>query len=242
MFHPDRSRRRRRSATVLAVASLAFLGAGSLVVADTALADLIEAAPTGAPGRLILASDPYPAQFLDLSPGEPAHWQIRARLEDATHAELALELRKSGALAAAPRGLVMRVDVCDSPWSDVADQPICRSGAREVTVAAPEDDYASSSPTFELRPLTPSAPQYLLVTLAVDSTGEAARDASLMDLRGNVAVGLTATSIEDDSARPAERLAVTGAAPEMLLGVGALAVGVLGLGAALRRARKGGAA
>lgn len=240
MVRPRRPRGRRGSALLAAVASLAFLGAGSVLLADAALGALIDVPATGAAGRLILSADPYPAELLDLSPGEPAYWQITARLEDATHAELALELRKSGPLAASPRGLVVRMEVCDSPWSGLPDRPVCPSGAREITVATPEDDYTSSSPTFELRPLTPSARQHLLVTLAVENSAEAASDTGLMGVRGHLAVGLTATSIDDVPAHPPSRLAATGSDPGLLVGAGVLAVGLLGLVAALRLARQGG--
>lgn len=239
MFHPPRVGRRCVSA-VLAAASLTLVGAGSLFVADAARAAFIDVPPTGAPGRLVLSSDPYPAEFLDLSPGDPAFWQIRARLEDATRATLALELRKSGPLAEAPRGLVLQVDVCDAPWSGFPGQPICASGSRTVTSATPADDYTSSSPSFELRPLTPTAPQYLLVTLSVDDSAAAQEDTALMGLRGRMGIGLTATSIDDVPVRPPGRLAATGFDPTMLLGVGALAAGLLGLGASLRLARNGG--
>ncbi|MCC4247395.1 MULTISPECIES: hypothetical protein [Microbacterium] len=240
MSHPRRSRGRHGGALLVAAVSSVIMGTGSLMIADAALAALIDVPHTGAPGRLVLSSDPYPAEFLDLSPGEPAYWQIRARLEDATKAELALELRKSGALAASPRGLVMRVDVCDSPWSGVPEQPLCASGAREVAAASPEDDFASSSPVFELRPLTPSAPQYLLVTLAVDGSAAAASDETLMGLRSRLGVGLTATSIDEVPVRAPDRLAATGSAPGMLIGAGALAAGLLGVAAALRLGRRGG--
>ncbi|MET2011694.1 hypothetical protein ABXJ56_09105 [Microbacterium chocolatum] len=242
MSHPRRPRGRRGSALFVAALSLASLGIGSVLVADAARAAFVDVPPTGAPGRLVLSADPYPAEFLDLSPGDPAFWQIRARLEDATRATLALELRKSGALAAYPRGLVMQVDVCDAPWSDFPTAPTCLPGARAVTVATPADDYTASSPTFELRPLTPSAPQYLLVTLSLEDTAAARSDEALMGLRGQMGVGLTATSIDDIPVPvgPPDRLPATGFDIGMLLGVGALALGMVGLGATMRLARQGG--
>lgn len=235
-----RAGRRRVSAVLAAAASLVLIGAGGLFVADAARAAFVDVPPTGAPGRLVLSSDPYPAEFLDLSPGDPAFWQIRARLEDATRATLALELRKSGPLAETPRGLIMQVDVCDAPWAGFPDQPLCASGSRPVTLATPAEDYTSASPSFELRPLTPSAPQFLLVTLSVDDSAAAQEDTSLMGLRGRMGIGLTATSIDDVAVRPPDRLPVTGFDPMALIGVGALAAGLLGLGASLRIARNGG--
>ncbi|MEV8273312.1 hypothetical protein [Microbacterium sp. NPDC077184] len=242
MSHPRRSRGRRGSAVVVATLSLAALGLGSVLVADAARAAFIDVPPTGTPGRLVLSADPYPAEFLDLSPGEPAFWQIRARLEDASRATLALELRKSGTLATYPRGLAMQVDVCDAPWSGFPAAPVCTPGARAVTVATPADDYTVSSPTFELRPLTPSAPQYLLVTLSVEDSAAARSDEALMGLRGQMGVGLTATSVDDVPVTPPGPgpLPATGFDIGMLLGVGALALGMVGLGATMRPARQGG--
>lgn len=230
---------RRVSAVLAAAASFALIGAGGVFVADAARAAFVDVPPTGSPGRLVLSSDPYPAEFLDLSPGDPAFWQIQARLEDATRATLALELRKSGPLAEVPRGLAMQVDVCDDPWAGVPDQPVCAGGGRSVTVATPSDDYATMSPSFELRPLTPSAPQYLLVTLSVEDSEAARADTSLMGLRGRMGVGLTAMSVDDVPVRPPGRLPATGFDPTALLGVGAIAAGLLGMGASLRIARKG---
>lgn len=230
---------RRVSAVLAAAASLVLLAAGGVFVAGSARAAFVDVPPTGAPGRLVLSADPYPAEFLELSPGDPAFWQIQARLEDAATATLALELRKSGRLAQAPRGLVMRVDVCDEPWSGAPEQPVCAPGSRSVTVATPSDDPARTSPTFDLRPLAPSAPQYLLVTLSVEDSDAARADASLMGLRGQVGVGLTATSVDEVPVRPPGSLPATGIDPMGLLGVGALAAGLLGFGAALRIARDG---
>lgn len=231
---------RRVSAALAAAASFALIGAGGVFLADAARAAFVDVPSTGTPGRLVLSSDPYPAEFLDLSPGDPAYWQIQARLEDATRATLAIELRKSGPLTQTPRGLVMQVDVCDAPWAATSDRPVCAGGGRSVTVATPSDDYATTSPSFELRPLTPSAPQYLLVTLSVDDSETAREDTSLMGLRGQMGVGLTAMSVDDVPVRPPGRLPATGFDPTALLGVGALAAGLLGMGASLRIARSGG--
>ncbi|MDZ8201274.1 hypothetical protein RZO50_07095 [Microbacterium sp. SSW1-59] len=240
MFHSRRSRGRRGSALVVATLSVAALGVGSVLVADAAGAAFIDVPETCAPGHLVLSSDPYPAQFLDLSPGDPAFWQIRARLEDASRATLSLELRKDGALASYPRGLVMQVDVCDAPWSGSPTAPECSRGARAVTVATPADDYTTSSPTFELRPLSPSAPQYLLVTLSIEDSATARSDESLMGLRGQMGIGLTATAIDDVPVTPPGPLPSTGVDVGTLVGVGALALGLVGLGASMRLARQGG--
>lgn len=230
----------RRSVGVLvAVLSAALMVAGGMLLAAKANAALIDVPPTGAPGRLVLSSEPYPAEFLDISPGEAAFWQVGARLEDASRASLALELRKEGELVEHPRGLTMSVAVCDVPWSSLDTAPICTSGERAVAVATPADDFTASSPVFELRPLTPTSPEYLLVTLSVDDDAAARADTTLMGLTGRMGVGLTAVAMDRPADTPgAGGLAVTGADAGMLLAVAAIAAGLLGLGAALRLCRQ----
>jgi hypothetical protein len=232
--------RRRVAAPAVAALSALALTAGAVLAGQAASAVLIDVPPTGDPGRLVLSSEPYPAQFLELSPGDPAYWQVGARLEDAERATLSLELRKDGALVEHPRGLVMTVAVCDDPWTRLDATPACASGARAVTVATPADDYTSASPSFELRPLTASAPEFLLVTLAVEDSAAAAADESLMGLTGTMGVGLTATAVDDVPVTPGRpSLPATGADFSALWAAAALAAGLLGAGWALRLARKG---
>ena len=111
-------------------------------------------------------------------------------------------------------------------------------------MATPADDYTTSSPTFDLDPLAADAPTYLLLSLAVEDSAEAAADESLMGLTGDMAVGLTAVALDDipvPPTRPGAMLPPTGADFTALLAMAALAAGALGLGTALRIARKGSA-
>ncbi|WP_378146225.1 hypothetical protein ACFJGV_01285 [Cnuibacter sp. UC19_7] len=242
MDHTSRLARAAAVGVVVGASSLA-LAAGGLALAGAAHAALVDVPPTGQPGRLVLASDPYPAEFLDLSPGVPGYWEVSARLEDAAQATLALELRKSGELVEHPRGLSMTVDVCSVEWTGLDSTPVCPTGAERVTVATPEEDYTTSSPTFDLEPLTATAPEYLLVTLAVEDSPEARADQSLMGLTGDMAVGLTATAFDDVPVRPGGggtgTLADTGGNLWALGAVAALAAGLLGIGTAFRIYRKG---
>jgi hypothetical protein len=224
---------------VVAALSAALFAAGGLLLGVRASAALIDVPPTGAPGRLVLSSEPYPVEFLDISPGEPRFWQVAARLEDASRATLALELRKAGELVEHPRGLTMSVAVCDVPWSSLDTAPVCTSGERAVAVATPADEFTGSSPVFELRPLTPTSPEYLLVTLSVDDDAAARADTSLMGLTGSMGVGLTAVAMDQLAHRPdTGGLARTGTDAGMLLAVVAIAGGLLGIGAALRLCRQ----
>ena len=75
----------RRDQALIGLASVAALAVGSLVLADAATAAFVDVPETGAPGHLVLAADD-PAEFLDISPGDPAYWQVDARLENATRA------------------------------------------------------------------------------------------------------------------------------------------------------------
>lgn len=237
------------AAGLTAGVSCAALAVGGLMLAGAAHAALIDVPPTGTPGRLVLSSDPYPAEFLELSPGEPGYWEVGARLEDATRATLSLELRKSGQLVEHPRGLTMTVDLCSVEWTGLDSAPVCATGAQRIAVATPADDYTTSSPTFELEPLRSDRPEYLLVTLAVEDSAEAMADTSLMGLTGDMAVGLTATAFDDVPVKPVNPgggsgtrpsgLANTGTELSAVAAVAALVAGLLGLGTAFRIYRKG---
>ena len=167
------------------------LGAGS---AATAMQDVPE---TGATGRLVLSSAPYPAQFV-LAPGEPAHWRVDARLEDAARAELEVELHSAGALTEHPRGLVLVVRSCDAPWQDGAGAPTCGAGERAVaTHAGTSTAGPGTGPRFELDPIAPGAPEHLLVSLAVEDSPAASADETLMGQTNEVGLGLRAVAIDD---------------------------------------------
>jgi hypothetical protein len=117
-----------------------------------------------------------------------------------------------------------------------------------VTVATPADDYTTSSPTFELRPLRADRPEHLLVTLAVEDSAAAMADESLMGLTGSMGLGLTATAIDDRPInpirpdrpeRPGGPLADTGLDGQLsgLAALGALTAGLLGLALVVSRVR-----
>ncbi|PJJ55630.1 hypothetical protein [Compostimonas suwonensis] len=174
----------------LALLCVVVLGAGLSLFSARAYAILVDVPETGVPGHLALQSDPLPAQFLALSPGEPAFWQIGAQLSDAERSSLSLEIRKDGAVVEHPRGLVVTVQRCDEPWVGAE----CASGAAEVLTATPSDDYASSSPIVDLDGLDAQSGRYLLVELAVEDSAAARADESLMGLTGDLGFGLTAAA------------------------------------------------
>ncbi|WP_087510107.1 LPXTG cell wall anchor domain-containing protein [Cellulomonas iranensis] len=167
------------------------LGAGS---AATAMQDVPE---TGTTGRLVLSSAPYPAQFV-LTPGEPAHWRVDARLEDAVRAELEVELHSAGALTEHPRGLRLDVRSCTDPWQDGPGAPTCGAGERAVaTHAGTSTGGPGTGPRFTLDPLVAGAPEHLLVSLAVEDSAAASADETLMGLTNEVGLGLRAVAIDD---------------------------------------------
>lgn len=181
------------SRLVLASIATLVLVVGASLFSVRAFAALTNVPETGTPGYLSLRSDPYPAQFLELSPGSPARWQIAADLRDAETATLTLEMRKDGELVDHPRGLEVTVERCDTEWAGFPAAPTCSANPVLVTRATPLDDYATSSPIFDLDGVTAASGTYLLVTLAVEDSPEAAADESLMNLTGDIGFALTAT-------------------------------------------------
>lgn len=238
----------------LAAASVVALLSGAGVV-SAAAADYVAVPETGAPGRLMLFSDPYPADFLDMRPGEPAYWQIAADIEDADRATLAVELQKAGALVDHPRGLEVRVDTCATEWVDVPSAPACATGAEPVTTAGPSNDYSTGSPLFDLEaPLRENERRHLLVTLSIDDSAEASADETLMGLTGEIGIGVRAVAVDGDPVEPAPPgepggpddgtdppdggLPVTGGPAVPLGAIALVAAGLVGLGAALSLARR----
>jgi len=250
---------KRPSRRGVAVASLAAASVVALLsgagVASAAAADYIAVPETGAPGRLMLYSDPFPAEFLDMRPGEPAYWQIAADIDGADRATLAVELQKSGALVEHPRGLEVRIDTCATEWADVPSSPTCTTGAEPVTTAGPSDDYTTASPLFDLEaPLREDERRHLLVTLSIDDSVEASADETLMGLTGDIGIGVRAVAIDGDPVDPTppgepggpgdgtdppvDGLPVTGGPAVPLGAIALVAAGLVGLGAALSLARR----
>ncbi|KSW30188.1 hypothetical protein [Cellulomonas sp. B6] len=228
------------------------LGAGS---AATAMQDVPE---TGTTGRLVLSSSHSPAQFV-LAPGEPAHWRVDARLEDASRAELEVEVHSKGDVAEHPRGLWLDVRRCDVPWQESPGTPTCAAGERAITRLAPGASTADpgAGPLFALDPVVAGSPEHLLVSLGVEDSPEAAADETLMGLDNAVGLGLRAVAIDDvpvptpSASAPAPGAPGTGAPPvaggpggrlprtgddPVLLALAAAAS--LGLGAGLLRAAR----
>ncbi len=245
---------------MLALVSALAVIAGATTWASAAAADFRDVPETGTAGRLVLASDPWPAQFTDLAPGRDSHWQIAARLEDADRATLSLQFTRAGELAEHPRGLTLSLARCAVPW-ELTEEPTCASGESAIAISTPADG-SGMSPTFQLDQLAADAPTFLLVTMAVDRSPEAAADDSLHNLEAHVGVGLTAVAFDDvvvpppsasppATAPPGEEppqanppgpdgaLPVTGGSASRLLALGLVALGVVGVGLSLGGRRDG---
>ncbi|PSL37658.1 hypothetical protein CLV49_1265 [Labedella gwakjiensis] len=226
----------------LTVVSAGVLVGGLSLLATSAQAAFQPVPETGDPGRLVLLSDPYPAEFLDLQPGVVRYWQVTATIEGATQASLVLEVRKDGELVERPDGLVMTIERCDTAWTGVPDAPQCAAGRAAVASATPDDDYTTSSPVFDLDGVDADG-THLLVALSL--VAEDSGDETLMGLEGDMGLGLTAAAVDpvtpEEPGRPSPPpgggLAVTGVDP---LGLILAAFGAVGLGAALlvSRARR----
>jgi hypothetical protein len=244
--HPDSQRRvwgvARLSALILT--SLMIAGGLSLVSMRASAAFL---PVQGAQGpHLRLQSDPSPAQFLDLSPGSVAQWQISASVVD-TVASLTVEFVHGGALVTQPiDGLQVQVQRCDAPWSNVATSPACSENRQNVFGPA----AASSMPVgthTNLGGITSARDKFLLVTMSLPNTAYARADKSLQGLSGTLSFGLTAadatattTTVIGTNSRPVPALrpkvlAFTGADAVPL---GLLALGAAGLGIIISGARK----
>ncbi|PZE27913.1 hypothetical protein [Curtobacterium sp. MCBD17_028] len=189
-----------RAAVAVAGAAVAtVLGATTTAAAAETWMPVPE---TGDPGELMLMSDAYPVRLPDLSPGDPASWQLHTHVDQHQRVRLDLRLQKDGALASAPDGLRVRVDACQQAWTDVDGTPSCATGGWSIARSTPADQVATQSPMFSIAPSDSDGTVYLLVTLALADTASAASDSALMGLTATVGLGVTATA-QDGSAAPA---------------------------------------
>lgn len=232
---PRRVRRAHRTfgAVLAALGALALLGGGVLTV-TRATAVLQDVAETGAPGLLMLRSDPGDPVWQDLAPGDAVHWVVQARLEGAPASTLALQLRSDGGLVLLGE-LTVGVVSCTDPFHvapDPQDPPVCGGTIAEVVPQQPLAQVASSvhSDTYELAPLEEHRPRYLLVTLGIPAHVD---PGDVADGSARVGVGLFASGPD----LPAnDGLAVTGSDAAA---IGLVACGVAGLAAGLTLTRRG---
>lgn len=236
--HGRPSALRRVGALLAVLGALALIGGGALTVARAA-AVLQDVAETGAPGRLMLRSDPGDPVWQDLAPGDTVHWVVQARLEGPPASTLALQLRSSGGLVLLGEMTVSVVSCTDPfhPAPDPQDPPSCSGTAAEILAQQPLAQVASSvhSDAYELAPLDTQHPRYLLVTLGIPAHVD---PDVVADGSASVGIGLYASgpgpSAGDGSAD--ENLAATGSD---VAAIALVASGVAGLAAGLTLIRRG---
>ncbi|SFH27402.1 hypothetical protein SAMN05216274_102240 [Cryobacterium levicorallinum] len=233
------SSRRRGLLAVAFVAAVAVVsGLGLLSVRAVAVIQTVTT--VSEPGILELTSSLPHDAVLDLTPGKPVYWQIGAALTQDLTGSLVLEIRKSGDLATNGRGLILVIDRCSEPWTNLETTPRCTNEREHVLVATPLDDNSSVSGIYDLAGISEARGKYLLVALSLNVASEAAGN-DLMGLSGEVGIGLTAAG-DNSSTGPAikppggsysagggDNLALTGidALALVLVAVGVLALGIV---------------
>jgi hypothetical protein len=217
------------------IAACLMLGAGLSLFSIRASAAFLPI-PTAQGPHLQLQSDPFPAEFLDMSPGSVEHWQIAASLIDPS-ASLNVQFDHSGALVNQPvDGLQVQVQRCDAAWTNVTTTPACSDSPANVFGPAAASSMPIG-PTVDLAGITNAKGKFLLVTLSIPDTPQSEADKSLQGLTGNIGFGLTAadtTSVVTPPPTPTpSSLAFTGAdaVPLILIALGAIALGVIVTGA-----------
>lgn len=219
--------------------SVVAIVAGLMLASTSAQAVWMSVAENGILGHLSLRSDPYPANFLAMSPGSVEQWQIATSLVDPV-ATLTVQVQRDGELVERPDGLQLRLQSCETEWLDFPSAPHCPTAAT-VFGPAPASSTAlgalgpidAASPVFPLGSLTHDAGKYLLVTMSIPDTAEARADESLMGLTATVGLVFTASGDIVPAPEP-PGLADTGADATA---IALLASGIAGLGILLRSVR-----
>lgn len=228
------------SFVALAAVFVGCAGAGTTVAA-VAATDWRPVPETGAPGHLVLHTGPEPRTLPDAAGATETAWQVRTEVRVAGPVTLDLEVRKDGALAEAPSGLLVTVSSCDRAWQDTGGTPSCPGDAVDLVRATPAEDWATTSPVVRVPDPDGDGTAYLLVR---SSLADAA-DPGLAGLTGRLGLGVTARG--DDpvvtghaaAAGPAPALAYTGGAT---VGPALVALAAVLAGLALRCRRSARAA
>lgn len=183
-------------------AAVVMLTAGALLVGQRAWALWVDVPPTGQPGYLSLASDPYPAHFPDLSPGDVAHWQIRVDLNDAD-ADVTMQMAREGALVNTQGGLLVSATACSQEW-DLTAAPACHGTQTQLFGPTDAADaslgpmvsagatFPASSPVWDVGWMSANSTAFVLVTLTVPDTEQSRSDTGLMGLESSIDFAFTA--------------------------------------------------
>jgi hypothetical protein len=212
-----------------------LIAAGGLLFSARAYAAFVPVPSTGT-GVLRIDSDPYPARLHAIAPGESAQLQLRVRLDGAASGSLAMQLRGSGPLVERAAGLNIAVESCPRAFEGDAHHLSCAAGGETVLATTPLASVATStsSSSWVLHDILRERAHHMLVTLSMPRDADAS--GSISGLGGSFGVGLYAAG--DDAAAPIARrqgLADTGL---NLAGPALAALGILGLGLAIRAHRR----
>jgi hypothetical protein len=203
-----------------------LIGAGGVFVASAAGAAPVP--ETGDNGMLWLEADPYPADSLEIAPGERILWPVTANLTAPTSGELSLEVAAAEPLATDVDGLRLEFLECDVAWvvpSDPAADGVCAGTATTIIADGPFA-LADAGQRWQLGLIAPGVPRYFLATLSLPS----ATPGPLADEPAEIGFGFRA----GDATQPTA-LAETGAS---IAGPLLLAGGALLAGATAHRARR----
>lgn len=215
------------TAGCFALAALLIGTGGALVASAAGAAPVPE---TGDPGMLWLEADPYPADSLEIAPGERILWPVTANLTAPTSGELSLEVAAAEPLATDVDGLRLELLECDVAWqlpSDPAAAGACAGTASTVIADGPVA-LADAGQRWQLGLIAPGVPRYFLATLSLPG----AVPGPLANEPAEIGFGFRA----GDDSRPTA-LAETGAsvAGPLLLASGVLLAGVTARGIRRRR-------
>jgi hypothetical protein len=215
------------AAVRFAVAAVLIGSGGALVASAAGAAPVPE---TGDAGMLWLEADPYPADTLEIAPGERILWPVTANLTAPTSGALSLEVAAAEPLATDVDGLRLELLECDVAWqvpSDPTADGVC-VGTTTTVIAEGPVALADAGQRWQLGLIAPGVPRYFLATLSLPS----ATPGPLADEPAEIGFGFRAG---DDTRQPG--LAETGASivGPLLLAGGVLLAGVTAQG--LRRRR-----
>jgi hypothetical protein len=214
-----------RAVAGFAVAALLFGAGGALVASAAGAAPVPE---TGDAGMLWLEADPYPADSLEIAPGERILWPVTANLTAPSSGELSLEVSAANPLATDVDGLRVELAECAVAWElpvDPLADGVCVDGSATTIIDEAPFAHAAAGHRWDLGLIAPGVPRYFLATLSLPS----AVPGSLATESAEIGFGFRA----GDDTRPTA-LAETGAS---IIGPLLLAGGVLLAGATASRLR-----
>jgi hypothetical protein len=152
-----------------ALAALLFGAGGALVASAAGAAPVPE---TGDAGMLWLEADPYPADSLEIAPGERILWPVTANLTAPTSGDLSLEVSAADPLATDVDGLRLEVAECAVAWElpvDPLADGVCLDGSAATIIDETPFAQAATGDRWDLGLIAPGVPRYFLATLSLPS-------------------------------------------------------------------------